>query len=493
MLIRRNFLKSIVAFAPLNPHLCLFAKSPSAAQFLQKKEWDFVIAGGGASGLSAAVAAAEHGLKNVLVVEKEPILGGASILSEGVWSLAGTDMQKASGILDSADRFYENLIQLSRNTCDPDLVRAYVDHCLPVYEWFKQQEITAKNIIKNSGMNTPRGHSFDPIAVLNCLRVKANHLGVCILTNAKIEAFFKEEENIRGAVINFGQSHFPVRSRCGVLLATGGFSRSEELIERYAPSLLNAVRLSAPGATGDGLRLALKEHAALRDIDNVRAAYGFVLNPSSVLDHSQVIYAGAISVNIAGHRYVNESLPYKDIGPIALAQPYQKTFMVFDSKILRSQIKAREADAMIYAPLLKGESVESMYTAATLEEVAASARIPVKTFVNEVHRYNLFVRDGFDRDFGRKNLTSTYGQMQTIDTPPFYIVASTCASMGTNGGVAINSNTEVLREDGSVIPNLFATGEMIGGFHGQSFMGGTSYGKALVFGRLSGLRAAGVI
>jgi fumarate reductase flavoprotein subunit len=58
------------------------------------------------------------------------------------------------------------------------------------------------------------------------------------------------------------------------------------------------------------------------------------------------------------------------------------------------------------------------------------------------------------------------------------------------GGVKINTNTEVLKEDGTAIPNLFAAGEVTGGVHGANRLGGNAVADFVVFGRLAGEVAA---
>lgn len=63
----------------------------------------------------------------------------------------------------------------------------------------------------------------------------------------------------------------------------------------------------------------------------------------------------------------------------------------------------------------------------------------------------------------------------------------------TMGGVAINSATEVLKEDSTVIPGLFAAGEVTGGVHGANRLGGTAVADFVVFGRIAGASAASYV
>ena len=58
------------------------------------------------------------------------------------------------------------------------------------------------------------------------------------------------------------------------------------------------------------------------------------------------------------------------------------------------------------------------------------------------------------------------------------------------GGVQINVDTQVLKEDGSVIPGLYAAGEVTGGIHGQNRIGGNAVADIMVFGRQAGVQTA---
>ena len=60
----------------------------------------------------------------------------------------------------------------------------------------------------------------------------------------------------------------------------------------------------------------------------------------------------------------------------------------------------------------------------------------------------------------------------------------------TMGGLTINTNTEVLKEDGTVIPGLFAAGEVTGGVHGANRLGGNAVADFTVFGRIAGKAAS---
>ena len=122
MTTRRSFLK-----AGLFTTVAGMSAAASAVPLKAPKKWDeefdFVVIGAGAAGLVAAGHAAEAGLK-VLVVEKMGLVGGSSLLCGGKWSVGGTEMQKAKGIEDSAEKFFADMMKTGQNMNDPELVRA---------------------------------------------------------------------------------------------------------------------------------------------------------------------------------------------------------------------------------------------------------------------------------------------------------------------------------------------------------------------------------
>jgi succinate dehydrogenase/fumarate reductase flavoprotein subunit len=88
-------------------------------------ECDALVVGSGCSGLSAAVTAAYHGLK-VLVVEKEPRFGGTTARSGGWLWIPGTSLAKAWGIAESPDQARAYLRHEAGNSFDAARVDAFL-------------------------------------------------------------------------------------------------------------------------------------------------------------------------------------------------------------------------------------------------------------------------------------------------------------------------------------------------------------------------------
>ena len=118
--------------------------------------FDLIVVGSGVAGLTTAVIAAESGIRRVVVLEKQPLLGGTSIICEGNWSISETIFQKYAGIIDSNDSFYEDMLIAGRRTNKPELVRAMIDAGRQQFEWTVAGGVRPTAVGVNSGLRIPR-------------------------------------------------------------------------------------------------------------------------------------------------------------------------------------------------------------------------------------------------------------------------------------------------------------------------------------------------
>ena len=263
------------------------------------------------------------------------------------------------------------------------------------------------------------------------------------------------------------------------------------MVGRYAPKLLNAPCLTAPGSTGDGIRLALPFGAALRDMDNLRAGYAFLPHPESIEAMTHVFYGGAIAVDKRGLRFADESRDYTTTAEAAINAPDAMTFLVFDEAIRRYQMSVRSIDRMLFGRFDRGETPAWCARADTLEEAARRAGLPAETLLVTVETYNRDLHEtGRDSVFGRSSLDFGMGTPVPIEKPPFYVVPVVPALLGTYCGVAVMPKAQVLRDGGRVVPGLLAAGEVMGGLYGKTTIGGSHYCAAHAFGRIAGQSAA---
>ncbi len=285
-----------------------------------------------------------------------------------------------------------------------------------------------------------------------------------------------------------------VRAHGGVVLATGGFARSPERLSAIDRRFAGMAATTGVGHTGDALRMAEPLGAVLRDMEYVKPSYELHVTGDSAAEICLVFYLGAIIVNRQGRRFVNESIPYKDIGMASLDQPDGVGVMIFDQKIFdRAVENTRNASSAIPSENvvsgLDAGRIRLLVQADTIEELAEKIDVPRRELSQTVERYNDDVADGTDTEFGRRHLSGSIGDPVKIETPPFYAYEAKSHFLSTYAGLAIDDGMRVLTSAGH-IPGLFAAGEAIGGFHGASYHSGAAVGQALVFGRIAGRQAA---
>ena len=444
--------------------------------------YDLIILGGGLAGMCAAVEAGEAGA-SVLLLEKQDELGGSTVLSSGYMAFAGTDMQESAGIKDTTQSLSDDLIEVGGGVNDSDLIKTYGQYQLETYQWLKNHGVEFRTLQAVSGHSVPRGHTIDPHQGIQALYKRVKELpNVEILFNAPAKRLLKNSEDIIDRVLYEaeGESHMVAATK-GVLLASGGFAKSEELLQQFAPHLDGALRISGEGNHGDGLKMAWEHGATILDRPYLSGTYGFHPSANSaVKSQGLAFYKGGIIVNQFGKRFINESLSYKLLGNAALQQPEGISYQIWDQTVMD---KAVQDDPLYDFQLLKRRRL--LYQVDTLEELADCIDVPVDVLTETITTYNDGICSGAEPEFGRKSLTHNYGTPTPIEKAPFYAFESTVAMLATYAGVAVNSEGQVLNSFGEPIPGLYAAGEVTGGFHGAGYVTGSSLGKCAVFGRLA--------
>ncbi|MDN3987969.1 FAD-dependent oxidoreductase [Zwartia vadi] len=455
-----------------------------------QKELDLIIVGGGLAGFSAALEAGQAGRK-VLLLEKMSETGGSSAMSGGCLAFAGTDLQKAQGVNDSDALLFDDLREVGKFENDESLVECYVKNQLDTYEWLKKAGVKFSPLIEtSSGQSVPRVHNVDPADTVRTVAARALETGnVQVLTGAAAQRLIVNDQGrITGVTYVHTNKEQSVSSRSGVLLASGGFCKNLEMVHRYAPQYDNAVFIGGEGNVGDGLKMAWKLGADVRDMAYIKGTFG--KHPTDETNHHSclAVYKGAIAVNQDGKRFVDESISYKLLGDACIAQPYGATYQILDHDILKSGDNlTRILD--FERRLEEGLMIEAQ----SLEELANLTEIPVETLLATVERYNGFVDAGHDPEFNRKHLVHQHGSLVKIKQAPFYAYPSTAAVFGTYCGLRVDANMRVLDVYGQVLEGLYAAGEVVGGLHGAAYMTGSALGKATIFGRVAARSAAATL
>lgn len=447
---------------------------------------DVAVLGGGLAGCAAMLAAAEAG-RSVVLLEKRGKVGGSTVLSAGLSAFAGTDEQAVAGIADSTDLLRSDLLETGQHLCDERLVDLYCDNQLATYRWLKGHGIRYGTVHAASGQTVPRSHPTDTVLLLDTLVRKASELGGQLITGVAAQRLIRAD----GRVVAMEVETRGRRERVDagtVVVTTGGFTRNEDLLTRFAPQLTHALRAGGEENHGDGLLMAWQLGAGLVDTPHIKGTYGTYPEPHPAEPGPGIhaIYKGAIAVNKHGHRFADESLPYKVLGDASLAQPGGWTYQVFDANIMARG----DPDVAIYNFEAR-ERGGALVRADTVAELAAKLDMPTGELERTIEDYNARIGAGEPDPLGRSHLSGGVGKPVPLTAPPFYAHPSGTVVLATYCGLTVDTDLRVLDVFGEPIDGLYAAGEVIGGLHGGGYMTGTSIGKAGIFGRLAGTAAAG--
>jgi flavocytochrome c len=444
---------------------------------------DVVVLGAGAAGIAAAIEAASTGAETLLVEKERSTSQSATVISGGAISFAGTDLQAERGIHDSGELFFSDLQTVGRAKNDVALLETFIALQLETYEWLKKHGTEFRAVTVAAGMSVPRAHITRIGRTMGVLAASAERMGVRFRFDTRAERLITDETGrVAGLRLCGPEGQVLVGATKGVILATGGFGHSSELLSLTPLDMSKVRNFTAKSSTGDGLKMALELGAGFGDLPYVRPTFGVSSNSDGFNDILLANYAGAIIVNTRGARFVDESLPYKEIGASAVSQPRGVGVMIFDGKVREVLERHRPGyDARVRRLCRE---------ASTLEELAAMVDLPQEVLLATVQKYNGYVEQHDDPELGRRALAGPVGELVRLDTPPYYAFEAVGALVGTYAGLTIDTKTRVKNVFGEVIPGLHAAGEIMAGFHGAGYMTGTALAKAFVFGRIAGREAS---
>ncbi len=541
------------------------------------EQFDVVVVGSGAAGMTAALAAAHHGL-SVVVLEKAACFGGSTARSGGgVW-LPGNHALRAAGIDEPPERAREYLASIvgdvvpavRRDTFldhGPEVLKFVCDHTPLKFRWVRDYS----DYHPEAPGGRPGGRSVEPTAfdgkllgaelahleppysapplgvpitqadyrwlsllarhprgavrmlslgvqwlvgrirgqrllsmgqaLAAGLRVGLTRAGVDVRLNTPLVDLQVEGDHVTGVVTADGI----VGARRGVILASGGFEQNLEMREKYQRAPIGVDwTVGAAANTGDGITAGLKLGAALDLMDDAWWGPSLPLTGGPWFALAERSRPRCIMVDARGQRFVNESAPYVEAvhamygsgdGPgehiptwLVFDQRYKDRYM-FTGVGPRQPLPGRWFKA--------GIAVKS----STLAGLAAKMDVPADGLEATVTRFNGFARNGVDEDFQRgvSKYDHYYGDPRNkpnpslgpLDKAPYYAVKIVPGDLGTKGGLRTDEQARVLREDGSVVPGLYAAGNVSAAVMGRTYAGpGATIGPAMVFGYLAATRLA---
>ena len=221
------------------------------------RDYDVIVVGSGAAGLSAAISAADAGA-SVLVVEADTQVGGSSRLSGGHFYAAGTSLQKDAGVEDSAEEMFEHYMTLNQWRVEPSVVRKFCDLSAPTFEWLMRLgvEFPREGLYRSGVGSTPRGHQPSDAGegVIHVLEAQCQQRGIDFVLDSRVDQLVIEGGAVCG--IQIGND---TATASAVVLATGGFGANSDKLSHYYPDTITnddwQWYIGTPHAQGDGIDL----------------------------------------------------------------------------------------------------------------------------------------------------------------------------------------------------------------------------------------------
>lgn len=316
------------------------------------------------------------------------------------------------------------------------------------------------------------------------------------------ELLADDSGRVSGARITRQGTTCIIRARRAVVLAAGGFEHNQQMRERYLPQPTDQRWSAAAGTnTGDAHRAALALGAATRLMDggwwcsSMRAPDDPVPR-LAIMDKS---YPGNIVVTRRGRRIANESQNYytyqlEFYRRHTPQDPQAPSWMIFDARSRRMYFNGPLWPTR-YRPdwrLPRAYFTSGFLSrAGSIRELAERAGIDAEGLAKTVSAMNEYARTGKDLEHGRGD--SEYDRyyadprikpnpcLAPILEPPFYAMRIDPGDFGTHGGLATNTDAQVLRTDGTPIPGLYAVGNCAAAILPTYPGPGSTLGPAMTF------------
>ena len=486
---------------------------------------DIVIVGAGGAGMTAALTATSEG-KSVVIVESQPVVGGNSVRATGGMNAGKTVYQDENEFAEgagvektlkaAAEKYADNetitalaktvseqwaayqanptgyfdsveLMELDtmiggKGINDPALVETLCSNSADAIDWLDEHGITLHSVSSFGGASVKRIHRpvdaegktlsvgsyMIPLLEENCQKA-----GVQMMLNTTATEILTDDNGAAVGIKATGASGETVTvSAKAVVLTTGGFGANLDMVVEYKPELKGFMTTNAPGILGQGIKMAQAIGADTVDMDQIQIHPTVEANTAALITEG-LRGDGAVLINAEGKRFIDEVGTRDVVSAAEIAQTGSYSWLVVDQAMV-------DASSVIQGYIKKGYTV----TGETYEELGKAMGVDEAAFAETMNTWNGYVEAKNDPDFGRTSFANK------LDTAPYYAIKVTAGVHHTMGGLKINTNTEVLNENGEVIPGLFAAGEVTGGVHGANRLGGNAVADFTVFGRIAGAAAS---
>ena len=482
---------------------CLKQAGADMKQFTRKAEKhpihnrtyqaDVVVIGGGGAGLASAISSMQAGAKKVIVLEKLGYVGGSTNVSEGALNAVDDQRQKAQGIKDSYETFYETTMHGGHDKGDPTLIRFLTSHSMDAVNWLESLGVKFNDHIgaatgslgqRSHYPATPYGNTY--IRTFEKVIADSNGKIQVLLDTPAVKLIQNKSGRVVGVVGNNFGSKVTVMAKDGVIIATGGFGANVAYRQKVNTGVWKNIKLDnsigctniQKAAQGQGLFLAQKVGAKLIGLSDIQ------IHPcgtpgTGLMENIRTSGRNRIFVNSDGNRFVNEGAA-RDVLANAIFQQKGRTYWIVVNKL---RYPTPDFKDRMGASIRNMEALGAVVEAPTLDELAKKTGMNAENLKKAIADYNAVV-SGKAKD--KLGFVANNKDDKQMTEGPWYACRKVPTVHHTMGGIKINVKSQVINTKGKVIPGLYAVGEVTGGIHGSNRLGGNAIADIMTFGHAVG-------
>ena len=423
---------------------------------------DIVIVGGGPAGLAAAVSAKQTNAdKSVILVEKLDILSGNGKFDMNFFDMINTEAQKAAGNDEWVGEagLAKFLEEKSSNGESAERIQVWANEEYNLDAWLRAMGVEL-NYNYGGTNHMAEDNQYSGEVIQAGLEKAATELGVDVRVGTKGIDLVMEDGACKGVIVTNNAGETYTINAASTIITTGGFCSNKELLAEYAPGYEVFNTSNQMGTTGDFVKIFEQNGFKMENMGKM-SFFSNIIVPYRDL-------TGGADMNLLAN---NEGtlLPNKsgmDRGTMIKEQPNGAAYYITDKTGYDSFYRIRKHVGLGYYA-----------EGATLEELAEKLSINAEGLKASVEQYNA------DAAAGAENAQIAAVPKRALDAEgPYYGVRVEAANHMTKGGVVCNENAQVLNADDTVVPGLYAAGEV-------TWQGG-GYSESVCFGKVAGAQAA---
>lgn len=438
---------------------------------------DVVVVGGGLAGVCAAISAAQGGA-SVILLEALEFNAGNAALSTGTFLLGKTSIQEAAGIEDDTESFYEWILEKSEYEKDPDQTRLIADNSQALVDWFGELGVEfSPEVNTTEGCDVSRNHSIAPSIgeALETLVAKMDELGVDVRYATKGQGLILDDDGaVRGVrATNYDGEEVEYTAQ-QVVLASGGFGdNNDKIVQYWGKEYDGIVYGGLKGMDGTMLWDAMDIGADTVDMNAPHIDATLEVNKGVTITSNLLVKCGGILVRQStGQRFVDETTDHCEQAASAMHDLGDEHYWeIFDNG-------AKDYNASVSRKFEAYKNMGLFTTYDSLEELAVGIEVDEAALRETIERYNAAVRGDEPDEFGREMFNAELAA-------PFHAMKVANGVACTTGGLKVDADMRVLDTSGNPIPNLYAIGEIAGGYLVR-YRGGDSLSHSAIGGMLVG-------